>query len=114
MSDFPASQSQTSESIAIIQAIRSLKQSATDRATAFGIVTTIAQDAVESGARTGQLIGQSTKDQLEMAKGMPDSTVEGQLSVRQRFEQQTLEAHAKMTNANVLVSETAAKLASRV
>jgi hypothetical protein len=106
MSEFPSSQSSTAESIALIQSIRSLKQSATDRATAFGIISSIASDTAGDAGRNMQGLAQVTKDSLELARGLGAKA--------DIFEDTVLEVFSKMANANALITEQAAKMSSRL
>jgi poly(A) polymerase Pap1 len=107
MSDFPSSQSSTAESIALIQSIRSLKQSATDRATAFGITTSIASDVMAEAARNNVTIGQSTKDRLELCKELD-------AEAGAAFKASSLDVDVMLSRANALLAEQAAKLQARL
>lgn len=104
MSEF--NQSSTADSIALIQSIRSLKQSATDRATAFGIINSIASDTTGDASRNLQSLAQVTKESLELAGSLGD---QGDL-----FKDTVLEVFSRMANANALISEQAAKMSARL
>ena len=107
MSELPSSMSSTEQSIALIREIRSLKQSSTDRATAFGIVTSVASDTVQDATRATTANAQATAERLALVATLPENS-------RELFTATTLDVDSKMANAISSIAEQSAKLLGKL